>query len=203
MEPVKTHFAEIGLPASFRIADDAELLPLSERVMEELIDEFYVKYASNASKTASINTFSLLHDNPFAALCDSMTPSKNDRDLIPTLQELYNRLLSFPEELERLKTESIRLAEQANGDFLNSDHGKQLHEWIKVFCASALPFQGRSQFPKEARQVFLHSQPDRFFLHRFLRTLHNSLQNQSPKKELPHSFLPTVRDKRFRFHTSN
>ena len=140
MEPVKTHFAEIGLPASFRIADDAELLPLSERVMEELIDEFYVKYAFNASKTASTTTFTLLHDNPFAALCDSMTPSKNDRDLIPTLQELYNRLLSFPEELERLKTESIRLAEQANGDFLDSDHGKQLYDWVKVFCASALPF---------------------------------------------------------------
>ena len=140
MEPVKTHFAEIGLPASFRIADDAELLPLSERVMEELIEEFYIKYASNVSQKSDTNTFSLLHGNPFASLCDSMTSSKNDKELIPTLKGLYDRLLSFPDELERLKTESIRLAEQANGDFLKSDHGRLLHEWVKVFCASALPF---------------------------------------------------------------
>ena len=60
-EPVKLHFAEVGLPAASRIADDAELLPLSERIMEELIEEFYIKYAQ---ETTNANTFSLLHGNP-------------------------------------------------------------------------------------------------------------------------------------------
>ena len=140
LEPVKTHFAEIGLPASFRIADDAELLPLSDRIMEELIEEFYLKYAVNPSDTAPTSTFSLLHGNHFATLCDSMTPSKNDRDLIPTLREIYNQLLSFPEELERLRIEADRLSAQADGDFFASDHGNLIHSWVKDFCRSSLPF---------------------------------------------------------------
>ena len=49
LEPVRTHFAESGLPASFRIADDAEILPISERVISELIDEFYLKYATRSA----------------------------------------------------------------------------------------------------------------------------------------------------------
>ena len=55
-EPVKAHFAELGLPAASRIADDAELIPLCERVMGEVIDEFYLKYANRESNHT---TFSL------------------------------------------------------------------------------------------------------------------------------------------------
>ncbi|MBQ9151817.1 MAG: UvrD-helicase domain-containing protein, partial [Clostridia bacterium] len=134
-EPVKSHFAEIGLPATSRIADDAELLPLCERIMGEIIDEFYIKYAHRERDNSA---FSLLWRNPFADLCDSLTPSKNDTELIPTLLNLYNRLLSFPEELERLKTESEQLLEQAGGDFFTSAHGAILLDWIGHFCTSAV-----------------------------------------------------------------
>ncbi len=133
-EPVKTHFAEIGLPAASRIADDAELLPLCEGIMGEIIDEFYIKYADN---TRDNTAFSLLWRNPFADLCDSLTPSKNDTELIPILLNLYNRLLSFPEELQRLKFEADQLNIQADGDFFASIHGRILHEWIILFCTSA------------------------------------------------------------------
>ena len=84
-EPVKTNFAALGLPASTRIADEAELRPLCERVMGDLIDEFYLKY-SDASRGPE--AFSLLWGNPFADLCDSLTPSKNDADLIPAFLSL-------------------------------------------------------------------------------------------------------------------
>ena len=134
-EPVKAHFAELGLPAASRIADDAELIPLCERVMGEVIDEFYLKYANRESNHT---TFSLLWRNPFADLCDSLTSSKNDADLIPTLRNLYDRLLSFPEELERLQIESRQLAEQAEGDFFASAHGSIILEWLQHFCASAI-----------------------------------------------------------------
>ena len=133
-EPVKAHFAELGLPAASRIADDAELLPLCERVMGEIIDEFYLKYA-HAERDHT--TFSLLWRNPFADLCDSLTPSKNDAALIPILLELYNRLLSFPEELERLKAEADALAAQADGDFFASAHGGVILDWVRQFCDSA------------------------------------------------------------------
>ena len=128
-EPVKANFAVLGLPASTRIADDAELRPLCERVMEDLIDEFYLKYA-NASREPE--AFSLLWGNPFADLCDSLTPSKNDTDLIPAFLTLYNRLLSFPEEIERLKTESEELRDASVSepfDFFTTRHGRILREW--------------------------------------------------------------------------
>ena len=134
-EPVKTHFAELGLPASSRIADDAELNPLCERIMGEIIDEFYIKYAESNRPN---NTFSLLWNNPFADLCDSLTPSKNDTDLIPTLLKLYQRLLSFPEEVDRLKIESEQLSAQADSDFFISVHGSILFEWLQHFCSSAI-----------------------------------------------------------------
>ncbi len=133
-EPVKAHFAELGLPATTRIADEAELAPLRERVMGELMDEFYLKYAS--ARTGE--TFSLLDANLFADLCDSLTSSKNDTQLIPTCLSLYERLLSFPSELGRLEEEADRLEAMADGDFYLSDHGRVIHTWVEAFCSSAI-----------------------------------------------------------------
>ena len=132
-EPIKVHFAELGLPAATRIADEAELAPLRERVMGEIIDEYYIRYAT----VEDTQRFSLLQGNPFAALCDSLTSSKNDATLIPTLLELYEKLLAFPEELGRLASESDALTTAAERDFFASDHGRILQTWIGEFCASA------------------------------------------------------------------
>ncbi len=134
-EPVKANFAALGLPASTRIADDAELLPLCQRVMGDLIDEFYLKYAD---QTRGADAFSLLWENPFADLCDSLTPSKNDADLIPSFLTLYNRLLSFPEELGRLHTEARELSAAASADsfdFFTTRHGAILRDWTRELAA--------------------------------------------------------------------
>ena len=133
-EPVKTNFAVLGLPASTRIADEAELRPLCERVLGDLIDEFYLKYAD---RSQSKGDFSILWGNPFADLCDSLTPSKNDTELIPTFLSLYDRLLSFPEEIERLKTESEELrisSETESFDFFATHHGEILKTYVAEFA---------------------------------------------------------------------
>ena len=39
MEPVRSNFEKLGLPASIRMADDAELLPIREKLMREVLDE--------------------------------------------------------------------------------------------------------------------------------------------------------------------
>ncbi len=132
-EPVKTHFAELGLHAKTRIADEAELLPLSERVMGEVMEEFYVKYATAGDGSL----FSLLSGNPFADLCDSLTPSKNDKALLPTLRNLYEKLLSFPAGIKRLAMEADELEAGARGEFFDTAHGALLREWLGAFCASA------------------------------------------------------------------
>lgn len=133
-EPVKAHFDRLGLPAATRIADEAELAPLRERVMGEVMDEMYVKYATARPGEA----FSLLQGNPFADLCDSLTSSKNDRDLIPTLLALYERLLSFPSELSRLESEAAILEAEADGDFFDTPHGRVIRTWVDLFCRSAI-----------------------------------------------------------------
>ena len=133
LEPVRAHFAELGLPAKTRIADDAELLPLSERVMGDLVEEFYTKYATQGSGAL----FSVLSNNPFADLCDSLTSSKNDEDLLPTLRNFYNRLLSFPDGVGRLKMEAEDLERGAIGEFFDTAHGTLLREWFETFLTSA------------------------------------------------------------------
>ncbi len=132
-EPVMAHFAELGLSPKTRIADEAELLPLSERVMGELMEEFYCKYASYSGE----GLFSLLTSNPFADLCDSLTPSKNDAALLPTIRSLYERLLAFPAGIERLNAEADELERGADGDFFATAHGTLLREWLSDFCTSA------------------------------------------------------------------
>ncbi len=132
-EPVTTHFAELGLPSGMRLADEAELAPMRERVMGEVIDDLYLKYASSRTD----EPFSLLWRNPFADLCDGLTPSKNDGALIPTFLSLYERLLSFPAELSRLAEEADRLEAQAAGEFFDSDHGRILREWLDAFRSYA------------------------------------------------------------------
>ena len=137
-EPVKTNFAVLGLPASTRIADGAELRPLSERVLGELIDEFYLKYAVQAP---SKGDFSILWGNPFADLCDSLTPSKNDADLIPAFLSLYDRLLSFPEEIRRLEDEAKELSNASGAysfDFFATRHGEILKTHVAEFATHGI-----------------------------------------------------------------
>ena len=134
-EPVKAHFAELGLPAVTRIADAAELAPLSERVMGELIDEFFDRYRA-VSPDGGL--FSLLEGNPFSDLCDALTPFKNDTELIPILLGLYDKLLCFPAELDRLREDAISLRKAAEGDFFDSAPGRMIAEWTGDFARSAV-----------------------------------------------------------------
>ncbi len=140
MDPVKAHFTELHLSAKTRIADEAELLPLSERVMGDLMEEFYVKYAPAPEG----ELFSLLHNNPFADLCDSLTSSKNDSELLPLLRSLYDRLLSFPEGIKRLEREADELEACADKDFFTTTHGALLREWLGEFTQSAQAFYKRA-----------------------------------------------------------
>ncbi len=139
-QPVRENFAEMGMPASFRIADDAELEPLSEHIMEDLISEFFIKYAPPSTQNTETGMFSLLEDNPFADLCDSLTASKDDASLTQTFKKLFKNLLNFPDELERLKNQAERLQIEAHQDFLLSEHGKHIKEWLLLFCTSKIQF---------------------------------------------------------------
>ena len=140
-QPVKEHFAEAGMPASFRIADDAEMLPLKEKMMNDLIDEFYIKYSSEQNTSSAEPTlFDVLSENPFADICDSLSTFKSDEKLFDTLLKIYNELLNFPQGISRLKEEADLLIEDNEKDFFLTKHGALLYTWTKTFCDSALVF---------------------------------------------------------------
>ncbi len=139
-QPVKEHFAESGMPASFRIADAAELQPMQERIMSETVDAFYERYATEISPDSERELFSILKSNIFADLCDSLSSFKNDENIIVTLSKLYRELLNFPDGIRLLKLQAERLAMDAEKDFFASKHGKQLYDWTKTFCSSSLTF---------------------------------------------------------------
>ncbi len=139
-QPVKEHFAESGMPASFRIADAAELQPLHERVMNETIDAFYERYATENFDDSDGELFSILKHNIFADLCDSLSSFKNDENIVTILDKLYKDLLNFPEGIRLLKLQAEHLSMCAENDFFSSNHGKQLCDWTVTFCQSALAY---------------------------------------------------------------
>lgn len=137
-EPVKAHFSETGLPATFRLADEAELRPLSDKLMDQLIDEFFKKYAPKDSDPTRV--FSLLEDNPFADLIDALSRSRSDETVTDEMRKLYDKLLAFPDGIERLKKEADALDSAADHDFFACAHGAVLAAWKNDFCTSALSF---------------------------------------------------------------
>ncbi len=138
MEPLRMHFAEAGLPASFRIADEAELAPLCGRVMDDLIDAFYKKYAPESQPGDTV--FSMLESNDFADLCDALTPARRDDGLPDALRGLYEKLLTYPEGLEQLRNEAEELRAGSQTDFLSTRTGAALREHLTEFCTSARAF---------------------------------------------------------------
>ncbi len=138
MEPLKAHFADLGLPASFRIADETELEPLCEQVMNDLIDRFYRDYAPSAEEGDSL--FSMLEQNDFADLCDALTPANQDHRLSATLRGVYMGLLNYPEGLERLRTDAESLQRESDCDFLATRTGSALRAYVEEFCRSATAF---------------------------------------------------------------
>ena len=138
MEPLRTHFAEAGLPASFRIADEAELAPLCGRVMDDLIDTFYRKYAPESRPGDTV--FSMLEGNDFADLCDALTPARRDDGLPDALRGLYEKLLTYPDGLEQLKNEAAELRAGSQTDFLCTRTGAPLRAHKDEFCSSARAF---------------------------------------------------------------
>lgn len=139
-QPVKEHFAESGMPASFRIADVAELQPMQDRIMNETINAFYERYATELSSDSDDEIFSILKHNIFADLCDSLSSFKNDENITVTLNKLYQELLNFPDGIRLLKLQAECLTSESKNEFFTSCHGKQLFDWTKNFCKSSLAF---------------------------------------------------------------
>ena len=126
---VRENFEQLGIPANFRIADASELLPICFEVMEGVTELFYDNYKKPNDK---LHPYQAIRNNPFADMMDHLMSNRSDGKIIPLLLNYYDQFSSYPEGIELLKSCSIKLSEQASGDFLESDHGRSMTERLKT-----------------------------------------------------------------------
>ena len=129
-QPVRAHFERLGLPCSFRLADDAELMPLKEKVLDRLIDHHYERASCAAANDQA--PLDMLSGNAFALAMDDLLPNRDKGDTAALLLGLFERLIAFPEGVELLRMGAERLMRQAEMPFVESEEGKTLTE---ALCA--------------------------------------------------------------------
>ncbi|MBE6575584.1 MAG: helicase-exonuclease AddAB subunit AddA [Ruminococcaceae bacterium] len=93
LELIRTNFQRLGLPARFRIADDAEAKVLARTLMDSLISEHYAA------------------DEGFGQLADHFTGARNDKNLADTFLSLYQKLSTYPEGIAYLPARAEELSQ--------------------------------------------------------------------------------------------
>ncbi len=111
---VRSNFQEADFPASVRLADETELLPLRRELMNEVVDDMY---AENAD-------FSVVSD----ILCDL----RSESGLTDTLLSIYGKLLRYPEALDILSRSADQMT--AGDDVLDTRWGVIWSEEVRHLC---------------------------------------------------------------------
>lgn len=120
---VRTNFDRLGLPAGFRLVEDSELQPLKERILSHIIEEGY-RSARKAGDEPDAPLDSLA-DNAFADAMDDVVANRDRGDLAKILLKLYDRLLTYPDELKLLKASADRMEREAALPITKTRVGKE------------------------------------------------------------------------------
>lgn len=125
---VRSNFEQLGLPASFRIADEAEIHPIATEILESLIEEFYRRYARSEHTGAA---FSQIDGNRFAEALDHLLSNRSDGKLNDVLLDFFNLFSSYPEGIAILKHGASELRRSAEGEFMETPYGRRLAEYLQ------------------------------------------------------------------------
>lgn len=126
MEPVRSNFEKLGLPASIRMADDAELLPIREKLMREVLDDFFDQYRAYENGGLS----SVGYSDRYTELIGVISETRDSSKLIPTLCDIYTKLLTSAEGIDNLKHHSSRFAQSTSSEFFDTAEGKILRDYL-------------------------------------------------------------------------
>ena len=124
---VRTNFETLGIPATFRVADENELLPIASRVMDDLVEEYYHRYGQNANPESAI---SQVQDNAFARCLDHLMSDRSDGKLQKLLLEFPEQLASYPNGIELLDRAAKQLRHDAECPFLSTRMGEKLSGYL-------------------------------------------------------------------------
>lgn len=112
---VRSHFQAANMPPTFRMAEDAELLPLRREAMNTAVDEMYEA------------------DEGFTEISDIFCNFRDETRLTTQMIDLYERLYKYPQGIEILLHSAKELREHADSP-LSTAFGQT---WIKEIEAWA------------------------------------------------------------------
>ncbi len=159
LEPVRANFERLGLPSTFRLADDSELMPIKEQLLNQLIEQHYA--AAAAEQPVSDAPLDALAGNGFALAMDDLLPNRDRGDTAAVLLGLFEKLIAFPEGLELLRMGADRLCAQAELPFGETDEAKilsaSLCEELEYHCSVIRPLCQRLATNPQTAKNYLPS----------------------------------------------
>ena len=123
-EPVRANFDRLALPASMRLSDDAELSPIREKILGEVLDSFFEKCEPYSKAELS----PVGYKNRYTELMGIISGARDFSNILPTFFDIYKKLITSPIGLEQLNNHSNRLKGNASRDFFDTLEGKALKE---------------------------------------------------------------------------
>ena len=134
---VRANFERLSLPASFRMADGAEVLPIATEIMDGLLEEYYDRYTRS---TADGSPFAKLLDNPFAQTLDHLMSGRSDGKLGSVLREFLGKFSAEPEGVAILGRFAKELNEAASADYFATAYGSVVLNYLLELFEGHLSF---------------------------------------------------------------
>ncbi|MBQ9784681.1 MAG: UvrD-helicase domain-containing protein [Clostridia bacterium] len=124
---VRANFEQLSLPASFRLADEGELLPLRMEILEGLIEEFYQAYDA---PPADDSPFGALRANRFAYAMDHLMSDRSDGKLEAFLLDFPQIYAAEPDGVDALRRCAEELRANVDANFLETPHGAAIRKHL-------------------------------------------------------------------------
>lgn len=118
--PIRTNFEKLGLPASMRLSDEAELSPLREQTMNETLGVYFDKCGAFHDETLS----PVGQRSNYTDLLNIISAARDNSNISPTLIDIYRKLITSPKGVGQLKDHALRMKESSQKDFFETEEGK-------------------------------------------------------------------------------
>ncbi len=179
LDLLRSNFSLLGLPASFRIADETEIELLSHSVMEEVIDFFYE------------------NDNAFPAFAECFTGTRNTDRLTNLLIDFSRKSNSIPQGIEFFRLNALEMKKNAENDvdFFSTSFGNiirnhamdTVHHAHSIFTAAC---EYISDHPDTVDSLFAAYDYDRTFCETLLVALQDQKQGYLLSRKKLQEFAP-------------
>ncbi|MBQ8408882.1 MAG: UvrD-helicase domain-containing protein [Clostridia bacterium] len=118
--PIRANFEKLGLPASMRMADEAELAPVRDNVLKGTLDLFFDNHSGIEDGVLT----DVGHRSAYTDLLSLISGARDSSSLLPSLTKIYRKLTTSPRGIKRLYDHAARMEEAAGADFFEGAEGK-------------------------------------------------------------------------------